>query len=786
LTVRWIISISLPFIAGLIQSQIWSLIHPFAWFLFYPTSFFSPLIGGLIPGLISTLTSAALAWYFFIEPERMFVKEDPKHILSVVIFMLMGFLFSFFHEKLRKATGKIAADLDEMTQKEHELTRLNNRLKELDRAKTEFFSNVSHEFRTPLTLALGPLEEILSKPAGEDSQNTRASAEVAYRNSLRLLKLVNTLLDFSRIEAGRARVAGEATDLAAFTAELVSNFQSACERGGLKLIVDCPPLPHMVEVDRGMWEKIVLNLVSNAIKFTHEGHVEVRMRSVDGFAELVVSDTGVGIPESELPRLFERFYRVEGARGRTYEGSGIGLSLVNELIQLQGGGIRVESELGRGSRFIVKIPFEASRRTEGLQPAPFTPPGAMKMTKAAADEVKQWMPRDTEGTKTAGPLGRVVVVDDNADMRDYIRRLLEQMGYAVEALPAGAMALTACVENPPELLLSDVMMPGMNGFELLRRLREDNRTATMPVILLSARAGEESRIDGLATGADDYLVKPFHAKELVARVNSAIRLARMRGEVETELRKAKDEAESATRLKDKFLSLISHDLKGPLGSINGLLRILLRDMSKTDQAGMTKLIEPMVESSDRMITMITDLLSVSRFKTGKVVPRMKLLNVHELVDKELALLAPFAANKNVSLVNEAPDVEVVCADPTLLAEVISNLLSNSVKFSNPGGTVRAICPGAGVIAIVDDGVGIPPKRIGNLFRYEEKTSTVGTQGERGTGLGLPLSYDIVKAHGGEITVDSEPGKGSRFSIRLPARACKNNDCEAPEEGCVQP
>ena len=217
-------------------------------------------------------------------------------------------------------------------------------LAEIDRAKTAFFSNVSHEFRTPLTLMLGPIEDMLARANGSFTAS-REELDLVYRNGLRMLKLVNTLLDFSRIEAGRREASYEPTDLAALSAELASVFRSAIERAGLRLSVDCPPLAEPVYVDRSMWEKIVLNLMSNAFKFTFAGEIALSLRQVAQSVELSVSDTGTGIPAHEVPRLFERFHRVEGARGRTHEGSGIGLALVQELAKLHGGSVRAESSL---------------------------------------------------------------------------------------------------------------------------------------------------------------------------------------------------------------------------------------------------------------------------------------------------------------------------------------------------------------------------------------------------------------------------------------------------------
>src|SRR5581483_8459802 len=252
-------------------------------------------------------------------------------------------------------TGQIAAALSSARAYEQERKRA-EALAELDRAKTTFFSNVSHEFRTPLTLMLGPLEEALSD-SERMPQEDRQLIEVAHRNSLRLLKLVNSLLDFSRLEAGRIRAIYQPTDLALLTADLASVFRSAIERAGMKLVINCPPLSEPVYVDRDMWEKIVLNLISNAFKFTFEGEIDVSLKPAGDHVELTVRDTGTGIPVNEIPHLFERFHRVEGARGRTYEGTGIGLALVQELARLHGGSISVESLYGKGSTFMVSVPF---------------------------------------------------------------------------------------------------------------------------------------------------------------------------------------------------------------------------------------------------------------------------------------------------------------------------------------------------------------------------------------------------------------------------------------------
>jgi len=422
-------------------------------------------------------------------------------------------------------------------------------LAEIDRAKTTFFSNVSHEFRTPLTLMLGPIEELLADPAQLGEEGLR-QIQLAHRNGLRLLKLVNSLLDFSRIEAGRLKASFQATDLAQLTTDLASNFRSAMERAGLTLTVNCETLTQPVYVDRDMWEKIVLNLLSNAFKFTFEGEVSVELRQRDT-AELVVRDTGTGIPEAELPRVFERFHRIEGARGRSFEGSGIGLALVEELVRLHGGTVRVESEIGKGTVFTVAIPFGAKHLATPLIEHEGPVGSSALRVEAYVGEAERWLPdaeaphetssRDRSGesvTAAARPAtdgAHILLADDNADMRAYVQRLLGG-SHHVEVVADGQAALETIRRRRPDLLLTDIMMPRLDGFGLIRSIRADATLKDLPIIALSARAGEEASLDGLAAGADDYLVKPFSARELVARVDSALAMATLRRQMSHALR----------------------------------------------------------------------------------------------------------------------------------------------------------------------------------------------------------------------------------------------------------
>jgi signal transduction histidine kinase len=446
---------------------------------------------------------------------------------------------------LELASAQIATVISNARAHEEERKRA-EALAEIDRAKTIFFTNISHEFRTPLTLMMAPLEDALAEPEGMTATQ-RKGLNIARRNSLRLLKLVNTLLDFSRIEAGRMQANFEPVDLATFTAELASVFRSAIERAGLKLIVDCLPLPQPVYVDRDMWEKIVLNLLSNAFKYTLEGQIEVSLKSGGDHVQLEVRDTGTGIAADDLPHVFERFYRAKNTQRRSHEGSGIGLALVRDLVNLNGGIAQLESALDRGTLFTVSLPFGSAHLPTDRIGAPRINASTAIGADAFLEEALGWLPSEAgqqveSNTVTAADpkfRARIVLAEDNADMRDYLERLLAG-AYRIECVADGEFALESAFRELPDLILSDVMMPRLDGFGLLNALRGNMQTAAVPVILLSARAGEESRVEGLAAGADDYLVKPFSARELVARVENQLALSRMRRSAERQLRDSEE------------------------------------------------------------------------------------------------------------------------------------------------------------------------------------------------------------------------------------------------------
>ena len=400
-------------------------------------------------------------------------------------------------------------------------------LAQIDRAKTAFFSNISHEFRTPLTLMTSPLEEVLTA-ADYLHNDHKDHLQTSLRNTLRLQKLVNTLLDFSKIEAGKLETTLRYVNVGQLTKDLASSFRSAIESAGIEFDVSIEDAVSPVLLDPEMWEKIVMNLISNSFKYTEAGRISVELVARDATVRLMVSDTGVGIPEEHLGRIFERFYRVNNEGGRSQEGTGIGLAMVKELVLLHKGNVSVESKAGRGSTFMVSLPvIKADQKVD-----PFHHNGSVRSTseKAFVEEALKWnSPGASSAMRTSSGRSKpkVIIADDNADMREYIWRLLSN-DFDLIAVNNGEDAYLQAQQILPDLIVSDITMPRLDGFGLLKKLKANLTTRNIPVIFLSARAGEEARVEGIEAGADDYLIKPFSAKELLARVGNTIAINKTR------------------------------------------------------------------------------------------------------------------------------------------------------------------------------------------------------------------------------------------------------------------
>ncbi|MDM9385803.1 ATP-binding protein [Chlorogloeopsis sp. ULAP01] len=663
-------------------------------------------------------------------------------------------------------------------------------LTELDRVKTAFFNNISHEFRTPLTLMLNPLEQVIAQTQGSLQPEQREQLAIVQRNAMRLHKLVNTLLDFSRIEAGRIQAVYEPTDLAGFTAELASVFRSAIETAQMQLLIDCPPLSEPVYVDREMWEKIVLNLISNAFKFTFEGEIAVSLHQIGDKVELKIRDTGTGIKSENLPRIFERFHRIRGVKARSHEGSGIGLALVQELVHLHDGTIKVESVFGKGITFTVTLPTGSSH----LPSEQITAERTLNSTSIGAapyvQEALRWIPEGGTRERTRGqpdketrgitnpqsrqstqrgkpphvagsPIPRILLVDDNADMRDYLQRLLLER-WQVTAVANGADALNAIAQQLPDLVLTDVMMPEVDGFQLLNALRADPKTKGMPIILLSARAGEEAAIEGLQAGADDYLIKPFSAQELIARVDSHLQIMRLRQEI------------SSNCLKDEFLATVTHELHAPLAAILGWTRLL---SSKTlDETTVLRALDTIERNAKNQAKLIEDLLDISTILSGKVCLAYQPVNLTDIIEEVINTTSTNAQAKRINIIKTLHITSThgeicVLGDFLRLQQVVTKLLDNAIKFTPIEGSIKVRLDADDSwcsILISDTGIGIGADFLPRVFDRFTQAEVPSRHSPGGLGLGLAIALQLVQLHGGTIEAASDGiGRGAKFTVKLP-------------------
>jgi signal transduction histidine kinase len=707
--------------------------------------------------------------------ELLFILHRVEDVTELVQASELG---QVLRDRSQEMEREVVTRSRELAEANRSLREANTKLGELDSAKTAFFSNVSHEFRTPLTLILGPLERALETPGGALAGEELSAV---HRNALRLLRLVNSVLDFSRIEAGRLALSFAAVDLATLTGGVAGSFQSLFDEAGLRLTIDCPALPEPVYVDAAQWEKVVMNLVSNAFKFTFEGDVSVSMKVAGERVELVVKDSGTGIPEQELPKIFERFHRVEGARGRSFEGTGIGLSLVHELVRMHGGTVQATSELGRGTRFVVSVP----RGRQHLPPDRIVSAATSVTgdhTRAVVLEAAQWLRSGVQISGTASPLlsgrtsshpaadaGRLLVADDNADMRDFLKRLLSPY-WVTEVVSNGKAALEVALRSPPDLVLSDVMMPEMTGVELLNALRADDRTRTVPVILVSARAGEDARLSGLETGADDYLVKPFAAREVLTRVRTHLEMGRIRRNAEAQLVQSAKMASLG-----ELVAGIAHEINNPLAFVLGHLATVEKDLGAVESSLARELADKAQAPWSRALTrtrearvgleriqaLVHQLRTFSRLDEGE----LKRVSVRESLDSVLAILR-HRIGEQVSLVTPVGDSDVLLCFASLFNQAVMNLIANAIDAIDGNGTITIATRtehGWLELSVTDTGCGIPASIRDRVFEPFFTTKAVG----EGTGLGLSITYSIAQKHGGSVTLAAGSERGTVATLRLP-------------------
>jgi len=726
--------------------------------------------------------------------------------------------------------GLVEKRTSELAESNHKLEASNEKLKELDKLKSQFFSNVGHELRTPLTLSLAPLESILQGETGDLDPDRRTLLSTIHRSSLKLLKLVNNLLDFSKIEAGRLRLNLGSLPFVPFLQEVVEPFQLAAPNRGISITVNESGVRDealSMTVDRERMEKVFANLLSNAFKYTPAGgSIEVAVSELEQEVRVSVSDTGPGIPEEDLPRIFERFYQAKAKDAKRLPGTGIGLSLVKEFSELHGGSVTVESTVGQGTRFTVTLQkgrdhfpedllqeAEASRRDDGIVADTGTSSHALYL------DVEPGEAEEAPAADTApADAPCILVVEDNPEMRGFIRVLLQKR-YRVAEAADGQEGLEVCREQRPDLILSDVTMPRMSGIELCRAVKQDNDLKFIPFVLLTSHAEVQFRIEGFESGADDYLGKPFNVRELQARIHSLLTL-RM---AEKELKQAHDEltqahgelqqAESQLVHSEKMASMgrlvagVAHELNNPISFVYGNMNILQEYIDsirgvleayrglQLEQAAqedleqrwqdsdmdfiledMGGLIEGCREGALRTKQIVKDLRTFSRLDESE----RKSIDIHHNLRSTLTLLSKQFGDR-IRVHEEFQDLPEVECYAGQINQVFMNLLANAGQAMEEGGDIwvrtRFLEPDRVEIQIEDNGCGMSPETLDKIFDPFFTTKPVGS----GTGLGLSISYGIVQRHAGSITVKSEPGKGTCFTLQLP----KTLPSEYEEDADVQ-
>jgi signal transduction histidine kinase len=651
----------------------------------------------------------------------------------------------------------------------------NEELKELDRAKSRFFANVTHELRTPLTLLLGPLESLLGETSDPGQERLFQSM---ITNARRLLRQVDALLETARLESGRLRLQPSPGNVGRLLSELVAAALPLTERRGIELASEGLDRMPDGSFDAEKVEIVASNLLSNAFKFTPPGgRVTIRRAEAgEGRVAFEVEDSGPGIPAEEMERIFDRFHQVEG--DSAHGGTGLGLALSRELARLHGGEVTVRSAAGKGSTFRVELPWEVQpyperrrqprRREDQLIQARAE---AMAVREVARRSLRETLLADVElpllrsaGEPRPGPPAgapRILLVEDNDELRSFLAHRLSRL-YRVDEAGDGAAGLAAARRTTPDLIVADVMMPVMDGYELCRRLRSDPSLAAVPIILVTARAGAEAVVEGLEVGADDYVVKPFALRELEARIAAHLRAR----EIERHLH----ERESRLAAIGEMTSTVVHDLRNPLTLLKGYADLAHRMAVRSGDAVIAGELVQVQAASDRLRRMVEEILDFARGGT----PRLQLepVAVRRFLDEALTPLSAdleergIAAEVHLKLEDELR----VNMDRDRMQRVLENLLKNAREAVASAAGVKRVFVRAWVeeedalaIRVADSGPGIPEELADHLF---EPFATTGKR--QGTGLGLVTVRNLVKAHGGEIQVETEsPEGGAAFTVTLP-------------------
>ncbi|HEV2329048.1 MAG TPA: ATP-binding protein [Verrucomicrobiae bacterium] len=716
---------------------------------------------------------------------------------------------TYFQSRQRFREFSLRFELDKS---KGELEENNKKLVELDRLKGRFFANVSHEMRTPLTLLIAPLESLMKRAESALDSSSRELLETMQSNSMRLLKLINDLLDLVRLESGRMDIKSDPLQIKDFFKGLSSAIKQVAAEKNVQVQTHVDELLDSMLTDRDKLEKILLNLLFNAIKFTPSGgRIDLKAEKKDDRILLIVSDTGIGIAEKSLPFVFDRFWQADNSSRRKYQGVGIGLALVKELSEMMGGGVSVTSVEGQGTTFTVHLPFKSAPlpapvETDTAVPAPLAAKGA---------DSDEWLGNlyrraeffATTGTRRPAPApsapaaisGRkpvALIADDEPDMQHFLRTELERDYDLIEATD-GVQALEKAELFLPDIVLLDMMMPEMDGLDVCKELRAREATAGIPVILLTARADEETKFDALQMGANDFLAKPFSATELHARIKNLVdshdyqrKLSKQNQALTSAIEQIKD-TETQLVQSEKLASLgrlsagIIHEINNPLNfATTGVfaLRNKTKNLPVAEKAEMEEILNDVDEGLKRVRNIVSDLRIFTHPESGP----SESVDVAETVNASLRFLSS-EWKGNVRIENNIAPGQVAQANRNKLVHILVNLLQNSLdamsakKFEGEEPTIwieGRVADGKSIIVVRDNGTGIEQKHMAKIFDPFFTTKDVG----EGMGLGLSICHRIIRGYGGHVTVKSEPGRFCEFTVDFPEKARKvraENPAEIP-------
>jgi signal transduction histidine kinase len=716
-------------------------------------------------------------------PDHRWLFNNSYFLVVTAVFVSAG---SYFYERLRFREFVLRKEVEDAR---GQLEATNKQLSELDEAKTRFFANISHELRTPLTVMIGLTERLNDRFKPTAEKEVKDMLAMTEHNGLRLLKLIDDLLDLVRFDTGHADLKLQSTEVGAMLDGLMQSMRHLADQNGVALEWRTTGMQGHVMLDRDKIEKVLLNLTINAIKFTPAGgRIDIDAVREGNRLKLSVADTGVGISTEVLPRIFERFWQVDSSSTRKFQGAGIGLALVRSLVETMGGTIDAKSTVGVGTRFEVELPVQAAdapviaAEVESAESGKHIEELHRRAALSAArpaDAGEVSVATRSIGRSTAATRPLVLVADDEPDMRRFLVMQLENVD-VVEARD-GAEALALAKQHVPVLALIDHMMPEMDGVEVCRAIRENHATREMPIIMLTARADEQTKLQALDAGASDFLTKPFSSSELVLRLRNQLIMAAIRRELADLNREL---AAAMEKLKENEVLLVRneklsglgqmsagiiHEINNPLNYARAGLHALnsfKRSLPADDHEDYAEIVGDISEGVERVAQIVADLRQFTRdddriggeADLANVIERSRRLVSHQLGEK-------------IAFNYKGPAQASATGNPNQLVQVFVNLFQNAVdaiqqrideKGGDPGRVDVSLRAAAGgwEVTVWDNGAGIPREIIHKIYDPFFTSKDVG----KGMGLGLSITHQILGRHGAHIEVDTKPGEFTCFTI----------------------